>query len=113
MYLSKYRIHILVFFLTIFTLKVFVSALPRFNVLDATSLKYMALNMENEHSAEGDLKSSLKYLDLKYGFTHYNFVFIPYLLGFGCKNSWFDHFKRYVNSFHPSVPTPPPNLFVV
>jgi hypothetical protein len=28
---------------------------------------------------------------------------------FGISNSYIDHFKRHVDPFHPSVPTPPPN----
>lgn len=69
------------------------------------------MQLEQEHSSEGDsTKDSLKLIDYKLISVNYTYPYIPLLQDFGIKNCYIDHFKRYVDPYHPSVPTPPPNL---
>jgi hypothetical protein len=113
MQLYIYRLRIFLFFMTIFTLKMVVSAIPVFICLDKCNIKSILLNLDQEHSSEGDSKDLLKYVDYKSADIHHSYVYIPLLQEFGIKNCCIDHSKRYVNPYHPSVPTPPPNsLFI-
>jgi len=112
MFLYKYRLHIVVAFLSIFTMKMLISAAPVFvGHIDKKTIKSVIMQLEQEHSAEGDsCKDLLKLLDYKSVYLHYHFIYIPLLQEFGIKNCYIDHFKRYVDPYHPSVPTPPPNF---
>jgi len=68
------------------------------------------MQLEQEH-AEGDsFKDLLKFTDSKLISLNYCDIYIPLIQSFGIKNSFIDHFKRYVDPYHPSVPTPPPNF---
>lgn len=109
MQLYKYRRCIFIFFLSIFMLKMAVSALPVFVYDGKGSVKSMILDLEQEHGAEDEAKDLLKYTDYKYTASQHSYIYIPLLQESGIKNSFIDHSKRYVNPYHPSVPTPPPN----
>lgn len=112
MLLRKYRLAIIIAFIGIFTAKMIISVAPVFiSDLDRETINAVILQLEQEHDSEGDSgKSILKYIDYKPIDFHYLYTYIPLLQIFGVKNSFIDHFKRYVDPYHPSVPTPPPNL---
>jgi hypothetical protein len=114
MQLYKYRAYIFLFFISIFTLKMISSAMPLFICLDKCTVKSFILEQEQEHGTEGDSsKDLLKYTDYKYADIHCSYIYVPLLQECGIKNCYIDHSKRYVNPYHPSVPTPPPNPFVI
>lgn len=112
MFLRKYRLSIVIAFMSIFTLKMVISAAPVFYTeFDKDTIKSVILQLEQEHHSDNDSgKDLLKFIDYKPIDLHYNYTYTPLLQGFGIKNCYIDHIKRYINPFHPSVPTPPPNL---
>jgi len=87
-----------------------ISAAPVFTCIDRNTIKSVILQLEQEHSSEGDTtKDLLKSFDYKHIDFHYSYIYIPLLKDVGIKNCYIDHFKRYVDPYHPIVPTPPPN----
>lgn len=108
-----YRLSIFIFFMSIFALKMVVSAVPVFLCLDHCCNKSIIPDLEHEHCSEGDVKDLLKYTDYRHNDFHYGYVYTPLLQESGMKNCFMDHSKRYVNPYHSSVPTPPPNSPVI
>lgn len=108
----KYRLHIVIAFISIFTVKMVISAAPVFvGHIDKNTIKSVILQLEQEHSSDGDSgKSLLKFIDYKPIDFHNTYTYVPLLIDFGIRNCYIDHFKRYVDPYHPSVPTPPPNF---
>jgi hypothetical protein len=111
MFLRKYLILIVASFLIIFSAKMIISAAPVFICsIDKATIKSVIMQLEQEH-AEGDYsKDLLKFADFKVLHLPYHDIYIPLIQSFGISNSFIDHFKRYVDPYHPSVPTPPPNF---
>ena len=109
MLVYRYRVFIVIAFMSIFASKMVVSAAPAFICLEKCSMKPMILDLEQEHGSEGDSKDMLKYTDYRYTDIHCHYIYVPVSLEHGIKNCYIDHSKRYVNPYHPSVPTPPPN----
>lgn len=110
MFKYKYRLHIVMAFLSIFSVKMMISAAPFFVEMDKDTMKSIIMQLEQEHHSESDLtKDSLKLIDYKLSHQNGHEPYIPLLQNFGIKNDFIDHFKRYVDPYHPSVPTPPPN----
>ncbi|TKC07237.1 hypothetical protein [Pedobacter frigoris] len=110
MFLRKYRVLLVIAFLGIFSAKMVISGAPVFfSHIDKEIMNSVIMQIEAEHSADGDGgKAKVKLCDYKVDFHHdYNLSFV--LNQSGIKNSFIEHFKRYVDPFHPSVPTPPPN----
>jgi len=110
MLLKKYRLHIVIAFLGIFFAKMLISGAPVFfSHIDKQIMNSVIMQIEAEHSADGETgKSKLKLCDYKVDF-HYNYAPLSVLDLYGLTNSFLDHSKRHVDPFHPSVPTPPPN----
>ncbi|KIO78450.1 hypothetical protein TH53_03915 [Pedobacter lusitanus] len=108
----KYRLHIVIAFISIFTVKMIISAAPVFvGHMDKNVIKTVILQLEQEHSSDCDSgKSLLKFIDYKPIDFHNTYTYVPLLVDFGIRNCYIDHFKRYVDPYHPSVPTPPPNF---
>lgn len=110
MFLYQYRLSIVIAFISIFTLKMVISAAPVFACIDKDTIKSVIMQLEQEHHSEGDSsKDCLKLIDYKIIDFKYHYVYVPLLQEFGIKNCYIDHFKRYVNPYHPLVPTPPPD----
>jgi hypothetical protein len=106
--LFKYRLYIVIAFMSIFTMKVVISVAPVFSILDKSCF---IPDPDQEHGSEGDsTKDQLKFKDCRAADLHYSYVYIPLLQEYGIRNCYIDHSKRYVNPYHPSVPTPPPNV---
>lgn len=110
MFLRKYRLHIIIAFLGIFSIKMVISGAPVFfDHIDKDIMRSVIMQIEVEHSADGEAgKAKLKLSEYKIE-MYYDYSFSAVLSHFGINNSFIDHFKRYVDPFHPSVPTPPPN----
>lgn len=111
MFLYKYRLHIVVAFISIFTMKMVISAAPVFvGHMDKKTIKSVILQLEQEHSEGDSCKDLLKLLEYKSLYVQHHFIYVPLLQDFGIKNCFIDHFKRYVDPHYPSVPTPPPDF---
>lgn len=111
MFLRKYKGLIVAAFISIFFIKMGISGAPVFfSGIDQGIMISVIMQIEVEHQSDGDsTKKALKYgeyklIDFNSSVDHFNI-----LSHFGINNSFIEHHKRYVNSFHPSVPTPPPN----
>ena len=113
MFIRKYRLLIVIAFLGIFFVKMMISGAPVFFAkIDKDVMKSVIMQLELEHECDGDSgKVTVKYVDYKFNFN-FDPLYVPLVYHFNIKNSLIDHFKRYVNPYHPSVPTPPPNSFV-
>lgn len=110
MIFRRYRILIVIAFLGIFTSKVFIAVAPVFiNYLDQKTVNSVILQLEQEHDSEGDAKTLLKFTAYKPADLYFIFSYPPSPDRAGLKNSFIEHFKRYVNPYHPTVPTPPPD----
>ncbi len=111
MFVRKYRLLLVITFLGIFFVKMVISGAPVFFAqLDKNMMKSVIMQLELEHECDGDsTKIILKYVDSKFNF-HFDPLYVPVLYHFSIKNDFIDHFKRYVDPYHPSVPTPPPNF---
>jgi hypothetical protein len=111
MFIRKYRLLIVIAFLGIFSAKMIISMAPVFVInLDKDMMKSVIMQLEQEHESDGDVsKVVLKYVDFKIN-LHFDPLYAPVLYHVNLKNCFIDHFKRYVDPYHPSVPTPPPNL---
>lgn len=111
MFLRKYLLLIVTCFMSIFCAKMVISAAPVFICyIDKATIKSVILQLEQEHSEGDSGKDLLKFMDYKVVNLSYSTIYVPLIQSFGIKNSYIDHIKRYVNPYHPSVPTPPPNL---
>lgn len=111
MFLRKYRVLIVIAFLGIFSAKMVISGAPVFFMhIDKEMMNAVIMQIE-QHSTDGDSgKNSLKYSDYKLIDFYQVDTYITILNHFGISNSFIDHFKRHVDSYYPSVPTPPPNF---
>jgi len=108
----KYRVFIVIAFLGIFSSKMIISGAPVFFVqFNKQIMNAVIMQIEQEHSSDGESgKTGLKYTDYKLVEFHHIDTYVTILVHFGIKNSFIEHYKRYVDPYHPSVPTPPPNL---
>jgi hypothetical protein len=107
---KKYRLFIVCIFLSIFTAKMMISVAPVFVAhLDKTMMNDVIMQVEVEHGADSDAGKNLKHIDCKQDIHAIN-AYLPLRYHFYVNNNYIEHFKRYINPFHPAVPTPPPNL---
>lgn len=111
MQIRKYRILIVIAFMSIFTSKMVISGAPVFFAhLDKTLMNAVIMQLEAENHGDDTSKSSVKQVDHKYMFDSHDLTYIPISIETGVSNSFIDHSRRYVDPYHPSVPTPPPNF---
>ncbi len=110
MQLRKFRLFLVISFMGIFASKMIISGLPVFfTQLDKGLMNavIMQLEVENNHDESG--KSHVKYADHKLMFHRYDLAYISLDLDYGVDNSFIEHSGRYIDPYHPQVPTPPPN----
>lgn len=111
MFLRKYRILIVMTFMGIFMSKMVISGAPVFfSHLDKDLMNAVIMQLESENHGDDPGKSSVKFVEQKLMFHRVDLNYIPQLIAQGIKNSFIDHSRRYVDPYHPSVPTPPPNF---
>ncbi|WP_432713968.1 hypothetical protein [Pedobacter sp.] len=109
MKLKKYRVFIVIAFLSIFSAKMLISLAPVIVMnLDKEMMNSVIMQVELEHGADEPGKT-LKFVDGKI-IDHHTIAYLPLRYHFYINNSYIEHFKRYVDPFYPAVPTPPPNL---
>ena len=110
MFLRKYRLFIIITFLGIFSAKMMISGAPVFfDHIDKEIMNAVIMQIEVEHSSDGESgKAKVKLCDFKTELYN-DYSFAPVSSHCGVSNSFIEHFKRYFDPFHPSVPTPPPN----
>ena len=111
MFLRKYRVLIVIAFMGIFTAKMVISGAPVFFAhLDKSLMNAVIMQLEAENNGEDSGKGNVKFADHKLMLPHYEVIYVPLLINQGITNSFIDHSRRYVDPYHPSVPTPPPNF---
>jgi hypothetical protein len=112
MRLRKFKVLIVLIFLGIFSAKMIISIAPAFSFdLDKVTVNNVIMQLELEqHNDKDGSKAVDKLLESKY--FHYHAISLVNLSNSeqGLDNNFIEHSKRYVNPYHPSVPTPPPNF---
>jgi len=107
--LRKYKLFIAIAFLGIFAAKMVISAAPMFfKHMDNKFVVSVIMQLENENSSDDNGKSNVKFVDCKLMLHELSFVHLD--LDCGVSSSFIEHSRRYVDPYHPSVPTPPPNF---
>ncbi|WP_443944483.1 hypothetical protein ACJVDH_16380 [Pedobacter sp. AW1-32] len=113
MFLRKYKYIIVATFMFIFLGKMIISGAPVFcSCADKEILKAVIMQIEQEHESGKDAGKNLakftdlKLVDLNHPIFSYEFSSSHFILN----NSFIEHFRRYVDPHHPTVPTPPPNF---
>jgi hypothetical protein len=95
----------------IFTAKMVISGAPVFfSQLDKNLMNAVIMQLEQENNEDGGSKDNVKFADHKLMFQRFDLCYEPLVLNIGIINSFIDHSRRYVDPYHPSVPTPPPNF---
>lgn len=91
-------------FLVIFFAKMIISVLPLFfGNLDGKSVYSVIMQLEIEHQTPKGSEAKLEEIQI---FHHHN-ISRPLLVD--GNSSAFSYMNNHVQSFYPSVPTPPPN----
>ncbi|WP_231464056.1 MULTISPECIES: hypothetical protein [unclassified Pedobacter] len=113
MFLRKYKYIIVATFMLIFIAKMGISGAPVFyTCIDREIMKAVIMQIELEHAGGKDTsKETAKFTDFK--LVELNHPILSYEFSsshFFLKSSFIEHYKRYVEPFHPTVPTPPPNF---
>ncbi|RZK58280.1 MAG: hypothetical protein EOO87_00655 [Pedobacter sp.] len=111
MFLRKYYILIVMAFMVIFTTKMVISGAPVFfSSIDKSLMNAVIMQLEVENNGEETSKGHVKFADHKLMFQRFDVVYVPLVISYGLPNSFINHSRRYVDPYHPSVPTPPPNF---
>lgn len=106
----KYQFFVAIIFLSVFCAKMLISAAPVFlQKVDKELVNSVIMQVELEHGSDSESGKTVKYVDFKI-INHTYTTYIPVVYDFMLTNSFLKHSKRYVNPYHPSVPTPPPNF---
>jgi hypothetical protein len=111
--LRKYKYIITAVFLGIFLMKMAISGAPLFfSSSDKEILNAVIMQVELEHGNSQDAGKDISKLgDIKFfGLDNMFSVYELPVFNLSISNSFIEHYKRYVDPHHPSVPTPPPNL---
>lgn len=110
MFKKKYQLYVVISFLSIFCAKMLISAAPVFlKHMDKELISSVIMQVELEHGTDGESGKIVKYVDYKI-ITHNYITYVPVVYDFMLNNKFLNHSKRYVDPYHPSVPTPPPNF---
>jgi hypothetical protein len=111
MFLRKYYLLLVILFMSIFTAKMVISGAPVFfSHLDKNLMNAVIMQLELENNGDDTSKDNVKFADHKLMFHRYDLAYVPLITSKRISNSFIDHSRRYVDPYHPSVPTPPPNF---
>ncbi len=111
MNLGKYKLLIMITFMSIFVSKMVISGAPVFlSHFDDEFMVSVIMQLENENNADDQGKSNIKHTEQKLIVHRYDFSILSLAIDYGVPNSFIEHSRRYVDPHHPSVPTPPPNF---
>lgn len=111
MLLRKYRLLIAIAFMGVFATKMVISGAPIiFSHLDKSLMNAVIMQLEVEHNGDETQKTSLKFVEYKQFFQRFDLSYVALEIDYGVTNSFIEHSRRYVDPYHPSVPTPPPNF---
>ena len=110
MKLKKYKLFVVIAFISVFAAKMAISAAPMFfKNLDGKFMISVIMQLENENSSD-DKGKSAKYVEYKVTFQKFDLKCVYLDWDCGVPSSFIEHSRRYVDPYHPSVPTPPPNF---
>lgn len=97
----------------IFMAKMVISGAPVFFAsIDKDIMNAVIMQIELEHDGGKDAaKDTAKFTDFKLNEINHPIYSYEFSSSHFClNNSFIEHFKRYVDPYHSTVPTPPPNL---
>ena len=107
---KRFKLSIVVAFLGIFLVKMVICVAPVFiNQFDKQTINDVIMQVELEHGTDSDTGKHSKIADIKLIDHHTSHHYLPLRYHLQVDNSYIEHIKRYVNPYHPMVPTPPPN----
>lgn len=110
MKLRKFKALFAHVFVGIFVAKMVISVAPAFSFkFDSDMMNSVILQLEVEHGEKDSPNKGTKLSESKlmcHSLSVLNLSGSKVVLD----NSFIEHSKRYVNPYHPSVPTPPPNF---
>ena len=108
---KRFKLSRVVAFLSIFLMKMVISVAPVFNdQFNKETIKDVIMQVELEHGSDSESGKSMKGVDIKLIDHHTSHHYLPLRYHLQVDNSYIEHIKRYVNPYHPMVPTPPPNF---
>ena len=111
MNLRKYKLLIMITFMSIFVSKMIISGAPVFlSHCDDEFMVSVIMQLETENHGDDKGKSPVKQAEHKLVLHRYDVSPISLDIDYGVPNSFIEHSRRYVDPHHPSVPTPPPNF---
>jgi uncharacterized membrane protein len=113
MFLRLYKYPIVITFIIIFIAKMIISGTPViFKSIDKNVMNAVIMQIElEEEGAKDCCKDTGKFTDFKLielnqAILSYNFYSTDFILN----NKVINYPTRYIDPYHPLVPTPPPNL---
>lgn len=107
----KYSLSIVFCFLGIFMAKMIISGAPvYFSHLDKSLMNAVIMQLESENNGDDTGKGNIKFADHKLMFYTQDISYVPVFNLQDTMIRFVTHANRYFDPYHPSVPTPPPNL---
>lgn len=91
--------------------KMLISGAPLYlSHLDKSLMNAVIMQLEVENNGDDTGKGNVKFADHKLMFYEHDLTYVPILKSHETKNRFLDHYRKYFDPYHASVPTPPPNL---
>ncbi len=91
--------------------KMIISGAPVFfSHLDKSLMNAVIMQLEAENHGDDAGKSNIKFADHKLMFDTQDISYVPIFNVLDTMIRFVTHAHRYFDPYHPSVPTPPPNL---
>jgi hypothetical protein len=110
MWIRKYKMLLVLSFISIFAAKMIISGAPVFfSHFDGRFMNSVIMQLETENHGDDAGKSSVKFSEQKLFLQKFDLTYVCLELEYGVTNSFIEHSRRYVDPYHPLVPTPPPN----
>jgi len=112
MWFRKHKYLIVAAFFGIFIAKMGISGAPVFfKCINKEMMNAVIMQIEQEHDSKDAGKDVAKFTDFKLLEVSHPILSYEFSSSHFClNNSFIEHFKRYVDPYHPTVPTPPPNF---
>ncbi|HEY9196441.1 MAG TPA: hypothetical protein VIM77_09250 [Mucilaginibacter sp.] len=110
MKIRKFKILVVVMFMSVFTIKMAISLAPVFLYLDSKAVNAVIMQLEQESKAEKDTpdKDTFKEKKVFDEYDIHNISFITFITETKVLHN-LEH-SLYIQVYHPVVPTPPPNV---
>jgi hypothetical protein len=110
MKVRKFKILVVAMFMGVFMLKMAVSLAPVFLYLDSKAVSAVIMQLEQESKAEKDTpdKDTFKEKKIFDAYDLHSIDFITFIAETNVLHN--QEHALYIQTYHPVVPTPPPNV---